>query len=151
MYLLQRNCSVVLAAQMMDPEVNITGTATEEHGPFAGAGFFRDLVVVSQARSAFIGSTRSSSALVDEMIDYDRRTEDWHSRNVSDPLLRCYIGQGEHRFRRSRQQIQRRRWRRYGDKLLPFLPAGLVISGALAGIVVVWQRKLSRADHGQSL
>jgi hypothetical protein len=89
-YLLQRNCSVVVAAQIMDSEVNHTaGKKTEEHGPFAGAGFFRDLVVVSQARSAFIADTRSSSAMVDELVDYGRRTEAWHSKNAVDPLLRC--------------------------------------------------------------
>jgi hypothetical protein len=147
-YLLQRNCNVVLAAQPDAPVVKDNGTKTEEHGPFAGAGFFRDLVVVSQARSAFIGSTRSSSALVDELIEYARRTEDWHSK---DPLLRCYIGQGEHRFRQSRQQIQRQRWRRHADKVLPLLPAGLVVSGALVCIVVVWRWKLSKANHGHSL
>jgi hypothetical protein len=150
-YLLQRDCSVVVATQRIDPEVNDTGKKTEEHGPFAGAGFFRDLVVVSQARSAFIGSTRSSSALVDELMEYDRRTEAWRSNNVSDSLLRCYIGQGEHRFRRIRQQNQRRRWRRYGEKLLPLHPTGLVISGALAGIVVVWRWRISNEDHGHSL
>jgi hypothetical protein len=118
---------VVLATQLDAPAVKDNGTDTEEHSPLAGAGFFRDLVVVSQARSAFIGSARSSSALVDELIEYDRRTEDWHSKIVTDPLLRCDIGQGEHRFRRSRQQMQRRRWRRCGDKLLPLLPAGIVV------------------------
>ena len=151
-YLLQRNCNVVLAAQPDVPAVKGNGTLTEEHGPFAGAGFFRDLVVVSQARSAFVGSTRSSSALVDDLIEYARRTKDWHSNNELEPLLRCYIGQGdEHRVRQSRQQIQLRRWRRYGNKLLPLLPAGLVISGALACIVTVWRWKLSKADREHSL
>lgn len=50
-----------------------TEGAREEHGPFAGAPFFRDLLLVSQhARDAFIhvhGS--SSSALVFEIITYD--------------------------------------------------------------------------------
>jgi hypothetical protein len=91
-YLLQRNCSVVLAAQPDAPVVKDNGTETEEHGPFAGAGFFRDLVVVSQARSAFIGSTRSSSALVDELVEYDRHNNAWVIEDeLLDPLQRCYI------------------------------------------------------------
>jgi hypothetical protein len=103
-HLLQRNCSVVVAAQIMDPEVNDTGKKTEEHGPFAGAGFFRDLVVVAQARSAFIGSVRSSSALVDELMDYGRRTEAWHSNNTVDSLRRCSNGSWQQQFGRCKQQ-----------------------------------------------
>jgi hypothetical protein len=92
-YLLPRKCSVVVAGQMIDPEVNHdTGNKTKEHGPFAGAGFFRDLVVVSQARSVLIGGIRSSSALIDELMDYGRHTEAWHSKNVVDSLPRCHIG-----------------------------------------------------------
>jgi hypothetical protein len=76
----------------MDPKLNETGKKTEEHGPFAGAGFFRDLVVISQARSAFIGTSRSSSALVDELMEYDRHNNAWV---IEDKLLnqlpRCYI------------------------------------------------------------
>jgi hypothetical protein len=104
-YMLERSCSVVVVAHIMDPVVNDTGTKTEEQGPFAGAGFFRDLLVVSQARSAFIGDVRSSSALVDELMDYGRRTEAWHSKNAVDPLLRCSNGNW-HRFER----CTRRSW-----------------------------------------
>jgi hypothetical protein len=89
-YLLQRGCSVVVAAQIMDPEVNDTGEKAEEHGPFAGAGYFRELLVVSQARSRCVGGERSSSALVDERMDYGRRTEASHSNNMVDSLNRCY-------------------------------------------------------------
>jgi hypothetical protein len=89
-YLLKRSCSVVVAAQIVDPEVNDTGKQTNEHGPFAGAGFFRDLLVVSQARSGFIGDTRSSSALVHHLMDYGRRTDSWHSENAVDSLHRCW-------------------------------------------------------------
>jgi hypothetical protein len=93
-HLLQRNCSVVVAAHIMDSEVNHTaGSETEEHGPFAGAGFFRDLLVVSQARSAFIGRTRSSSALVDELIEYDGHINAWAIEDeLLDRLHRCDIG-----------------------------------------------------------
>jgi hypothetical protein len=87
-YLLQRDCKVVVAAQPDAPVVKDNDLA--EHGPFAGAGFFRDLVVVSQARSAFIGHTRSSSALVDELIEYDRRNNAWVIEDeLLDPLTRC--------------------------------------------------------------
>jgi hypothetical protein len=93
-YLLQRDCSVVLAAQPDAPVVKDNGTKTEEHGPFAGAGFFRDLVVVSQARSAIIGGMRSSSALVDELMEYDRRNNAWEIQGeLLDQFPRCYIGE----------------------------------------------------------
>jgi hypothetical protein len=40
-------------------------------------GFFRDLAVVSQLRSVFMSSVSSSSALVGELIDYDRHNNAW--------------------------------------------------------------------------
>lgn len=46
-----------------------------EHGPFAGVGYFQDLVLVSQARSGFVSSDRTSSQLVQEIIEYDRLME----------------------------------------------------------------------------
>jgi hypothetical protein len=48
------------------------------------AGFFRDFFVVSQARSAFIGSTRSSSALVEELFEYGGHINAW---TIEDELL----------------------------------------------------------------
>jgi hypothetical protein len=48
----------------------------KEHGPFAGAGFFQDLALASQARNGLIGHCdRSSTQLLRELIHYDRTME----------------------------------------------------------------------------
>jgi hypothetical protein len=57
-----------------------------EHGPFAGVGYFQDWILASRARSAFVGTRRSSSHLIQELIAYDRRMEG----NVQ-PLLECKL------------------------------------------------------------
>ena len=46
---------------------------TDEHGPFAGIGYFQDLHLASQARHGFVGHGRSSSDLVRELMEYDRQ------------------------------------------------------------------------------
>ena len=81
----QRNCSVaVVDHDSVGPDSNFK----KEHGPFAGAGFFRDWLVVSQARTGFIHyNDRSSSALVYETMVYDGITE----REIDSPVLRCSI------------------------------------------------------------
>lgn len=53
--------------------VTTLGQRREEHGPFAGAGFFQDLVLLSQQsqqQNMVLTGTRSSSALVLEAIVY---------------------------------------------------------------------------------
>jgi len=71
-----------------------------EHGPFAGLGFFQDLALVTKARDAFIGSARrSSSDLIRELIEYDRRIEALlHQRGQDpagllqrDPIEACFL------------------------------------------------------------
>jgi hypothetical protein len=50
----------------------------DEHGPNPGVGFIRDLTLVSQARSALVGDPgRSSYMLLQEIVEYDRRIDDW--------------------------------------------------------------------------
>lgn len=71
---------------------NCTGVSTEdyssiasspllfrdEHGPNPGVGFIRDLALVSQARSALVGDPgRSSYMLLQEIVEYNRRIDDW--------------------------------------------------------------------------
>ena len=65
------------------------GTGTfEEHGPFAGAGYFQDLVLASAVtRHGVVGSLedpsrygeawRSSSSMLLELVDYERKMEAW--------------------------------------------------------------------------
>lgn len=82
------NCDAISVSS--DPSSQRNLSEIGEHGPFAGAGFFRDLAVASQARSAFTGSPRSSSALLLEFIEYKRRNEAWRDdHKLLDPLLRC--------------------------------------------------------------
>ena len=85
-----KNCSAVYAVQEKDEG------ESSEHGAFAGAGFFRDLVVVGRAQSAFAGMLRSSTALVLEVMDYNRvraaAHRQKHEATVVEPLPRCYIG-----------------------------------------------------------
>ena len=70
------NCTVVLASQ----RESANGTEhVDEHGAFAGAGYFQDLVVVGQADSAFISKRRSSTSLVAEFMEYRRRQKMWKS------------------------------------------------------------------------
>lgn len=87
-----RGCHVVTVTDR-GPPINDT-TKTAEHGPFAGIGYFQDLAVATQARSALISRRRSSSAILDEIIEYRRRMEAWEARHerIEEPILRCYIG-----------------------------------------------------------
>lgn len=56
----------------------------EEHGPNAGTGFFQDLALASQSTSAFIGTGRTSSDLLLELIEFNRITEKVGFLNVGD-------------------------------------------------------------------
>lgn len=90
-YAASRQCRVVKASTQHVHRINDT-SKTAEHGPFAGAGYFLDLAVVSHARTAIVATRRSSSALVDELIEYHRRMEAWESKSqrLSEPIIRCY-------------------------------------------------------------
>ena len=72
-WLVDRNCTVETAKHSEGKSWR------GEHGPFAGLGFFQDWVLVSKARSGFIGRDSTSSHLVRELIEYDRGMEEWHS------------------------------------------------------------------------
>lgn len=65
------------------------GSFLSEHGPFAGGGYFDDLLMVSQARDAFIGSVTTSSQLVHSRITYDRRMEAWRDGREPSELPFC--------------------------------------------------------------
>ena len=74
-------CTVVRVVTHDDALHNTTSTTRTnnnrlaEHGPFAGAGYFQDLAVVSQARSGFCAKRRSSSAVIYELMAYRGRME----------------------------------------------------------------------------
>jgi hypothetical protein len=69
---------------------NVSHSFKEEHGPFAGRGYFQDLALAtSQARDGFIGANRSSSMLVRELIEYHRHMEAyhaWHDKKTNQTL-----------------------------------------------------------------
>jgi hypothetical protein len=63
------NCSTIVAS-------HAEGTSRVEHGPFAGLGFFQDLLVAGEARDGVIGYCgRSSSQMLLEAVEYGRVTE----------------------------------------------------------------------------
>lgn len=78
-WLQEQNCEVVVANHDTHKDY------LSEHGPFSGAGFFQDLALASMAKSAFIGLHRSSSDLVLEMIEFNRRLDEW--RHGEDPAI----------------------------------------------------------------
>jgi hypothetical protein len=60
---------------------------------FKGIGFIQDLALSSNARSGIIGdSGRSSFMLLAEIIEYDRRIDDWkRGRDSPDSIPRCQL------------------------------------------------------------
>jgi len=61
------HCRVITALQEDHAE-----ETSREHGPSPGNGFMLDLAVAQRARSAFVGSDRSSSLLLHELMIYGR-------------------------------------------------------------------------------
>jgi hypothetical protein len=71
-WLVERNCSAQTASHTQES----ASKSKPEHGPFAGTGFFTDLESASRARTAVVGDfSRSSTALLLDLIAYDRRIE----------------------------------------------------------------------------
>ena len=102
-----RGCHVVTVTDRGPAQQRVNDTSkTAEHGPFAGVGYFQDLIVASQARSAIISRGRSSSALLDEMIEYRRCSEAWEQghKRLPDPIIRCSIGRRIPEIRRREKQ-----------------------------------------------
>ena len=87
---LQKSSNCASISVSPDPSFVRNLSQTSEHGLFAGAGFFRDLALVSQARSGYVVTARSSSALLVEFMEYKRRSEAWqHGEEPLKPLQRC--------------------------------------------------------------
>jgi len=82
-----RQCTITRLSNWLQdhdcvPEVASHETRADylsEHGPFAGAGFFQDLALASTVRSAFVGMRRSSSDLVLELIEFNRKMDLWRA------------------------------------------------------------------------
>jgi hypothetical protein len=74
------NCSLHMAAN------RLAGVGSkDEHGPWAGVGFFQDLVEVSRARDAVIKTAKStSSCLMAALVEHDRSVE--HVMSGQQPL-----------------------------------------------------------------
>ena len=84
----EHNCTAVVAA-------HTEGSGTrDEHGPWAGLGFYQDMFSVARARSAMISSESTSSQLVLALMAYDRRVEAvLASQNADDlpDMQRCQM------------------------------------------------------------
>jgi hypothetical protein len=60
-----------------------------EHGPFAGAGLFLDLALASRARHGLVGTRRSSTMLLAELIVYNKVKELQRGRYGDEPFVFC--------------------------------------------------------------
>lgn len=84
------NCTPIANAHSRK---QISTSGRSEHGPFAGSEFFMDLALVSNARHAIIGSNlgrRTSTMLLEELMEYRRLTEEYNDTGVSGKkLVRC--------------------------------------------------------------
>ena len=69
-----------------------TASFTVEHGPFAGAGFFRDLALASRARHGLLGGKRrSSTLLLKELIVFEKLKG---GKDDERPFVFCNYGHG---------------------------------------------------------
>ena len=71
LYAQQRGCQGI-TVQHTAVQQNLL---SKEHGPFEGAGFWKDLVLFVQARHGLVTTTRSSSGLLQNLVVYDRTME----------------------------------------------------------------------------
>ena len=63
-----------------------------EHGPFSGAGFFKDLALASRATTGFVGHSRTSSDIVLEQIEFNRITKaSQEGRVIPEPVAFCIL------------------------------------------------------------
>jgi hypothetical protein len=89
LWLHEHNCSVLTVKH------EVTPGDIQEHGPYAGAGFYRDLALVSRSRSALIGMDRTSTDMLREMMEYDKMMEAWQGggdpRGPEIPLDICLL------------------------------------------------------------
>jgi hypothetical protein len=58
-----------------------------EHGPFAGVGLFLDLILASQARHGLLGTRRSSTMLLAELIAFARVNDEQMGRSDYRPYV----------------------------------------------------------------
>lgn len=80
-YSIERGCEGIVVQQHAGGNdgqylANTTGIKgrwqiNDEHGPFEGAGFYKDLALIAQARDALVCTTRSSSAIIQQNFVYD--------------------------------------------------------------------------------
>lgn len=91
-WLVDRNCTGI-STEDYSSMVTSPLLFRDEHGPNPGIGFIRDLALVSQARSALVGDPgRSSYMLLQEIVEYDRRVDDWRSgRESPETIPLCHI------------------------------------------------------------
>ena len=83
-YANQRGCDGITVAHETNSHNDTTsrpGQVSAEHGPYEGAGFYQDMVLVSQARHGLVATTRSSSALLQEIMLYDHDMRQWNSNS----------------------------------------------------------------------
>lgn len=62
-----------------------------EHGPYAGGGFFLDMALASQARNGLVGTRRSSTMLLAELMAFGRLNDTHRTkhRHEDEPYIFC--------------------------------------------------------------
>ena len=81
----EMGCNTTTAKHMKN---EIKRSFSLEHGPFAGAGLFHDLAIASQARHGLVGTRRSSTMLLAELIAFGKVT-DAIERGDDQPYVFC--------------------------------------------------------------
>ena len=91
-WLQDNNCTGVAVDPAIE-KASPSAEVTNEMGPNQGIGFFQELSLASAARSGLVGDFhRSSFMLLVELVEYDRRIEDWKNGKESpDKLSRCNL------------------------------------------------------------
>lgn len=84
------NCTIALVSRHISAEMNADHVG--EHGVASGSGYFQDLAVVGQAQSGFVSKRRSSTSLVAEYMEYNRKMRLWKQKGIreADPMPECY-------------------------------------------------------------
>ena len=94
------NCSVVTADLDTDNSGGSTSSFRHEHGPNAGVSFFRELDLCQHFYDGFIGTGggSSSTALLEERMDYNRRMQQLEHASLNNettttpkPVHKCWL------------------------------------------------------------
>lgn len=74
------------------------GKFSPEHGPYAGLGYFQDMALLSEVRGGFVGSSRSSTHLPLEWVEFYQKMEKWSlakgGKEIPPDIPYCFVAGG---------------------------------------------------------